>query len=156
MEVSTPEGPATLRGRYLVGADGARSAVRKLAGIDFPGTDPAIELRFADISGVPLRPRFSGERVPGGMVMVLPLGPERCRIVYFDRSEPLRKSPDPITFDEVAEAFKRLSGEDISGATVHWVSTTTDVSRQAAEYRKGRVFLAGDAAHIHLPIGAQE
>ncbi|GAA0575931.1 FAD-dependent monooxygenase [Streptomyces crystallinus] len=155
VEVATPEGPATLRGRYLVGADGARSAVRKLAGIDFPGTDPAIELRFADISGVPLRPRFSGERVPGGMVMVLPLGPERCRIVYFDRSEPLRKSPDPITFDEVAEAFKRLSGEDISGATVHWVSTTTDVSRQAAEYRKGRVFLAGDAAHIHLPIGAQ-
>ncbi|MFD5877004.1 FAD-dependent monooxygenase [Streptomyces sp. NPDC060322] len=155
VEVSTPEGPGRLRAAHVVGCDGARSTVRKLAGIDFPGTDAAIELRFADVTGIRLRPRFSGERVPGGMVMVLPLGPDRSRIIYFDRDQPLRTSPFPITFEEVTEAFQRLSGEDISGATPLWVSSTTDVSRQAAEYRRGRVFLAGDAAHIHLPIGAQ-
>ncbi|MFC8821331.1 FAD-dependent monooxygenase [Streptomyces rochei] len=151
----TSDGPLRLRARHVVGCDGARSIVRTLAGIDFPGTEPAIELRFADISGVPLRPRFSGERVPGGMIMVMPIGPDRSRIIYFDAAEPLRTAPGPITFEEVAEAFERLSGEDISAATPLWVSSTTDVSRQAAQYRKGRVFLAGDAAHIHLPIGAQ-
>ena len=155
VHVSADGASGTLRGRYVVGCDGARSVVRTSAGIDFPGSDPAIELRFADIAGVQLRPRFSGEKVPGGMVMVLPLGPDRSRVVYFDRDEPLRTTPGPITFAEVAEAFGRLSGEDISGATPLWVSSTTDVSRQAAQYRRGRVFVAGDAAHIHLPIGAQ-
>ncbi|UJV47273.1 FAD-dependent monooxygenase [Streptomyces sp. AMCC400023] len=148
-------GTDRLRARYVVGCDGARSIVRTSAGIDFPGTEPTLELRFADITGVSLRPRFSGERVPGGMIMVMPLGPDRCRVIYYDATEPLRTADGPITFEEVAEAFKRLSGEDISGATPLWVSSTTDVSRQAAQYRKGRAFLAGDAAHIHLPIGAQ-
>lgn len=148
-------GSGPLRARYAVGCDGARSVVRRAAGIGFPGTEPTVELRFADVAGVQLRPRFSGERVPGGMVMVLPLGPDRCRLVYYDRGEPLRRSPDPITFDEVAEVFRKLSGEDVSGATPLWVSSTTDVSRQADRYRSGRVFVAGDAAHVHLPIGAQ-
>lgn len=155
VQAQGPEGGVRLRARHVVGCDGARSIVRKLAGIDFPGTEPVIELRFADVAGVQLRPRFSGERVPGGMIMVIPMGPDRSRIIYFDSEEPLRTSPDPITFEEVAKTFQRLSGEDLSGATPLWVSSTTDVSRQAAEYRRGRVFLAGDAAHIHLPIGAQ-
>ncbi|MEV8309147.1 FAD-dependent monooxygenase [Streptomyces flavidovirens] len=155
VQTVTEDGAGVLRGRYVVGCDGARSVVRTSAGIGFPGSEPTVELRFADIAGVRLRPRFSGEPVPGGMVMVLPLGPDRSRVIYFDRAQPLRTSEDPISFGEVAEAFKRLSGEDISGATPLWVSSTTDVSRQAAEYRKGRVFVAGDAAHIHLPIGAQ-
>ncbi|MCQ9131927.1 FAD-dependent monooxygenase [Streptomyces hilarionis] len=155
VRIAAEDGAATLRARYVVGCDGARSVVRTSAGIDFPGTAPTVELRFADVTGVQLRPRFSGEPVPGGMVMVLPLGPDRARVIYYDRAQPLRTGPGPITFEEVAEAFQRLSGEDISGATPLWVSSTTDVSRQAAEYRKGRVFVAGDAAHIHLPIGAQ-
>ncbi|MCF3131291.1 FAD-dependent monooxygenase [Streptomyces olivochromogenes] len=155
VEAQGPDGPLRLRARYVVGCDGSRSVVRTLTGIDFPGSAATVELRFADITGVQLRPRFSGEAVPDGMIMVMPLGPDRCRVIYFDRNEPLRTSSEPITFEEVAEGFKRLSGEDISGATPLWVSTSTDVSRQAAEYRRGRVFLAGDAAHIHLPIGAQ-
>ncbi|GHF02214.1 putative monooxygenase [Streptomyces spiralis] len=155
VRIAGPEGTAMLRGRYVVGCDGARSVVRTSARIDFPGTEPTVELRFADIAGVRLRPRFSGEPVPGGMVMVLPLGPDRSRVIYYDRARPLRTGAGPITFEEVAEAFGRLSGEGISAATPLWVSSTTDVSRQAAQYRKGRILLAGDAAHIHLPIGAQ-
>jgi bifunctional hydroxylase/dehydrase len=73
--VTTPSGPTRLRARYVVGCDGCRSAVRTLAGIEFPGTDPVIEMWLADVAGCQLRPRFSGERVPGGMVMVLPMGP---------------------------------------------------------------------------------
>ncbi|WP_309055809.1 FAD-dependent monooxygenase, partial [Streptomyces sp.] len=76
----TPDGDVRLRARYVVGCDGARSTVRTLAGIDFPGTEPTIELRFADVAGIQLRPRFSGERVADGMVMVMPLGPDRSRV----------------------------------------------------------------------------
>jgi hypothetical protein len=150
-----PDGDTELTARYVVGCDGARSTVRELAGIGFPGTEPVIELRFADVEGVRLRPRFSGERVPGGMVMVIPIGPERSRIIYFDAAAPLRPPGREITFAEARETFERLSGEDLSTARPLWVSSTTDVSRQATSYRAGRVLVAGDAAHIHLPIGAQ-
>ncbi|KRV49572.1 monooxygenase [Wenjunlia vitaminophila] len=155
VEVDTPDGPSRLRAAYVVGCDGGRSAVRKAAGIEFTGTEPRIELRYADIAGVQLPPGFSGRRVEGGMVIVLPLGPDRCRVSYYEAAEPLRKGPGPITFEEVVGAWKRLTGEDISHGTPLWVSSSTDASRQATEYRRGRVLVAGDAAHLHLPIGAQ-
>lgn len=155
VEVRTPEGTERLRAAYLVGCDGARSTVRKAAGIDFPGTEPVIEMMLADVRGVPLRPRFSGERVPGGMVMVLPVGPDTWRVAVYERAAPLRRRQEPPTFTEVADAWHRLTGEDIHGGTPLWVSWFTDSSRQASQYGRGRVFLAGDAAHIHMPIGGQ-
>ncbi|WP_433339036.1 FAD-dependent monooxygenase [Spirillospora sp. CA-294931] len=155
LTAATPEGPRTLRAGYVVGCDGARSTVRELAGIDFPGTEPAIEMWLADVSGPRLRPRFSGERVPGGMVMVLPLGPDLNRVVVYERGAEPRRDRTPPTFAQVADAWERLTGEDIHGGTPFWVSWFTDSSRLASEYRRGRVFLAGDAAHVHMPIGAQ-
>jgi bifunctional hydroxylase/dehydrase len=89
------------------------------------------------------------------MVMVLPMGPVVNRVVVYERAAPLRHSQEPPTFDQVADAWKRLTGEDIRGGRPLWVSFFTDSSRQAADYRKGRVFLAGDAAHVHMPIGGQ-
>ncbi|OKH96213.1 FAD-dependent monooxygenase [Streptomyces uncialis] len=154
LDVVTPDGTKRLRARYAAGCDGGRSKVRNLAGVDFPGTDPTLELWFADVAGLQLRPRFSGERVPGGMVMVLPMGPEMNRVVVHERGGE-RQGDGPPSFEEVAAAWNRLTGEDISGGKPLWTSYTTDASRQAAEYRKGRVFLLGDAAHIHLPVGAQ-
>ncbi|MFD0683217.1 FAD-dependent monooxygenase [Actinomadura fibrosa] len=154
VDVATPHGRERLRARYVAGCDGARSTVRKLAGIGFPGTDPAIELWFADVTGCPLRPRFTGERVPGGMVMVLPLGPDVNRVIVYERGM-ARQGDGAPEFAEIAAAWKRLTGEDIGGARPLWTSFTTDASRQAEHYRRGRVFLLGDAAHIHLPIGAQ-
>ena len=155
LAVATPDGPARLRAAYVVGCDGAHSAVRRLAGLGFPGTDPVIEMWLADVTGPQLRPRFSGERVPGGMVMVLPAGPQVYRIGLYERA-----ARPPVTdrmpdFAEVADAWQRLTGEDIHDATPLWVSKFTDASRQAGSYRQGRVFVAGDAAHIHLPQGAQ-
>lgn len=152
--VVSPAGRGTLRGRYVVGCDGGRSIIRRLAGIGFPGTEPMIEMWLADVAGCELRPRFSGERVPGGMVMVLPMGPKVNRVVVYERDagRPGQGSP---TFADVAKAWQRLTGEDIHGGTPLWVSWFTDSSRQASEYRRDRVFVAGDAAHVHMPIGGQ-
>ena len=155
VKVNTPDGPVRLTASYVVGCDGGRSGVRKLAGIDFPGSEATLEMWLADVAGIDLRLRFSGERVPGGMVMVLPLGPHAKRVVVFERSRGIRGIQEPPTFEQVADTFQRLTGEDIHGAKPLWVSWFTDSSRQAAEYRRGRVLLAGDAAHVHLPIGGQ-
>jgi bifunctional hydroxylase/dehydrase len=144
-----------MRASYVVGCDGGRSTVRKLASIGFPGTEAAIEMWLADVAGCQLRPRFSGERVPGGMVMVLPTGPGVNRVVVYERDAAPRRGTGAPAFTEVADAWERLTGEDIHDAAPLWVSWFTDSSRQASEYRHGRVFLAGDAAHVHLPIGGQ-
>jgi bifunctional hydroxylase/dehydrase len=151
--VVSPAGRRSLRARYVVGCDGGRSTIRRLADIGFPGTDPVIEMWLADVAGCELRPRFSGERVPGGMVMVLPMGPTVNRVVVYERDgEPGQGPPE---FTDVAKAWQRLTGEDIYGGTPLWVSSFTDSSRQASEYRRDRVFVAGDAAHVHMPIGGQ-
>jgi bifunctional hydroxylase/dehydrase len=155
VRVETPDGPRTLRTAYLVGCDGARSAVRTLSGIDFPGYEATLEMLMADVAGirVPLRP--TGEVGEAGMVVVLPVGPGTTRVVVFERGAGVRPTSEPPTFPEVAEAFKRVTGDDISSGTPVWLSSFTDASRHAVQYRKGPVFLAGDAAHIHMPIGAQ-
>ncbi|MEV8092140.1 FAD-dependent monooxygenase [Streptomyces nigra] len=155
VEVTGPDGTETLRAAYLVGCDGARSTVRRLAGIDFPGTSATIEMLMADVATNELRIRPTGEVGESGMVVVLPLGPKATRVVVFERGAGVRPTTEPPTFPEVAAAFQRVTGEDITGHRPLWTSYFTDASRHAAEYRKGRVFLAGDAAHIHLPIGAQ-
>lgn len=155
VEVETAEGRQAARPRWVVGCDGARSAVRQLAGIDFPGTEPTLEMWLADVAGCPLRPRFSGERVPGGMVMVLPMGPEVNRVVVHERAAEVPARREQLDFGQVADCWERLTGEDIHGGRPLWVSWFTDSSRQASAYRQGRVLLAGDAAHVHLPIGGQ-
>ena len=154
VQARTPDGEKSIRARYVAGCDGGASTIRKLLGVEFSGTEPTMELMFADVAGCQLRPRFSGERVSEGMVMVLPLGPEANRVVVYERESTRKPGVDP-TFEEVCAAWHRLTGEDISAGKPLWTSVTTDASRQATEYRRGRVFLLGDAAHIHLPIGAQ-
>ncbi|MGH3434040.1 MAG: FAD-dependent monooxygenase [Thermocrispum sp.] len=154
-EFATPDGPRRLRGAYIVGCDGARSAVRRLSGIEFPGYDATLEMLMADVTDADIRLRPTGELGDSGMVVVLPVGPNTARVVVYERGAGVRPTTDPPTFTEVADKLQRVTGEDIRGGTPVWLSYFTDASRQAAEYRKGRVFLAGDAAHIHMPIGAQ-
>ncbi|WP_410537953.1 FAD-dependent monooxygenase [Streptomyces sp. KL2] len=155
IEVGTPEGRRTLRAAYLVGCDGGRSTVRKAAGFDFPGTAATMEMYLADLRGVELEPRMIGETVPGGMVMVGPLPGGITRIIVCERGNPPQRRTEPPAFQEVADAWKRLTGIDISHAEPVWVSAFGDATRQVTEYRRGRVLLAGDAAHIHLPAGGQ-
>ncbi|MEU9716925.1 FAD-dependent monooxygenase [Streptomyces sp. NPDC047976] len=155
VEVRGPDGTHTLRAGWLVGCDGGRSTVRKAAGFDFPGTAATMEMYLADIRGIELKPRMIGESLPGGMVMVGPLPGGTTRIVVCERGTPPRRRESPPSFDEVAAAWQRLTGEDISAAEPVWVSAFGDAARQVTEYRRGRVLLAGDAAHIHLPAGGQ-
>ncbi|WP_234436244.1 FAD-dependent monooxygenase [Streptomyces sp. NRRL S-813] len=151
----TPHGVRRLRARYLVGCDGGKSTVRKLAGIDFPGTEATRAMFLADVTGLDLRPRYLGEALPNGMVMAAPLKEGVHRIIVCPHGAAARGADDTVTFEEVAKAWEHITGEDISGGGAEWVSFFSDATRQAAHYRRGRILLAGDAAHIHLPAGGQ-
>ncbi|WP_456316495.1 FAD-dependent monooxygenase [Streptomyces luteolus] len=155
LTVETPEGVRQLRAPYVVGCDGGKSTVRKLAGIDFPGTEATRAMFLADVTGCDLEPRYLGEKLPNGMVMAAPLKEGVHRIIVCPHGAAARSADDTVTFEEVAKAWEHITGEDISGGGAEWVSFFSDATRQAAEYRRGRVLLAGDAAHIHLPAGGQ-
>lgn len=153
--VEGPGGRSQHRADYLVGCDGGRSTVRQLGGFDFPGTDATREMYLADVVGREIRPRFIGERVPGGMVMSAPLEDGVDRIIVCEGGTVPTEGRQSLTFIEVADAWQRLTGESLHGAEARWVSAFTDATRQVSEYRRGRVLIAGDAAHIHLPAGGQ-
>ncbi|MFB6889268.1 FAD-dependent monooxygenase [Kitasatospora sp. NPDC056327] len=155
--VRMPGGRETrLTASYLIGCDGGRSVVRKAAGFDFPGTAATLEMYLADIKGVDLEPRLIGETFPGGMVMCGPLGDRGVtRIIVCELGTPPRRRTEPPSYAEVAAAWQRITGIDISHAEHEWVSAFGDATRLVTEYRRGRVLLAGDAAHIHLPAGGQ-
>ncbi|SEG87429.1 bifunctional hydroxylase/dehydrase [Actinacidiphila yanglinensis] len=153
--VEGPDGPGTLRAGWVVGCDGGRSTVRKLAGFSFEGTESTMEMFLADIADCDIAPRPIGESLPGGMAMSVPIGDGVHRIIVCERGARPRPRPDGIRYGEVASAWRRLTGQDISAATPLWISAFGDAARQADAYRRGRVLLAGDAAHIHLPAGGQ-
>ncbi|MET7602524.1 FAD-dependent monooxygenase [Streptomyces avermitilis] len=153
--VRGPRGETVLSAAYLVGCDGGRSVVRKTGGFDFPGTAATRELFLADVQGLDLEPHMIGQNVPGGMVIVGPFGDGIHRIIVGERGAPPRRRTEPPSFGEVAAAWRRLMGTDISHGRPVWVSSFSDAARQVTEYRRGRVFLAGDAAHVHLPAGGQ-
>jgi bifunctional hydroxylase/dehydrase len=150
-----PHGEQRLRASWLVGCDGGQSTVRRLAGFAFPGTPATREMYLADVVGGGIRPRFLGERNPRGMVMAAPLHDGVDRIIVCPQGTPVRERAETVGFAEVADAWERITGDSLAGRSAEWVSSFTDASRQAAEYRRGRVLLAGDAAHIHLPAGGQ-
>jgi bifunctional hydroxylase/dehydrase len=154
-KVDRPQGTETMRARYLVGCDGGRSTIRKSGGFDFPGTAAKLEMFLADLKGIELKPRMIGETYPGGMVMAGPLPGGIQRIIVCERGTPPKRRTQPIEWAEIADAWKRLTGEDISHAEPVWLSSFGDANRLVTEYRRGRILLAGDAAHIHLPAGGQ-
>ncbi|WP_217176831.1 FAD-dependent monooxygenase [Streptomyces sp. AC495_CC817] len=151
-----PAGPVTDTASYLVGCDGGNSTVRRLAGIAFPGAKATRGLYLADVVGADLRMRPIGERIPGGgMVLSVTLEPGVDRIVIHEPGIRPHHGEGELTFTEVADAWQRLTGEDIHHADATWMCALTNATGLAAQYRKGRVLLAGDAAHDHAPLGAQ-
>ncbi|MET8170795.1 FAD-dependent monooxygenase [Streptomyces sp. NPDC005329] len=155
VDVRGPGGEFELRAGYLVGCDGGRSVVRKSAGFDFPGTAATLEMFLADVKGLDLDPRMIGETFPGGMVMVGPLPGGITRLILCERGTPPRRRTGAPSYEEVVAGWKRVTGEDISHGEPIWVSSFGDATRQVTHYRRGRVLLAGDSAHIHLPAGGQ-
>ncbi|MFC7844365.1 FAD-dependent monooxygenase [Streptomyces sp. NPDC001046] len=146
---------AALRARYLVGCDGGRSTVRKLAGIDFPGTEPTMTALIGDVELPDLPEDYVWiRRRPAGDYSAIAFEPGWYRVITseYDR---VPDRDEPVTFEQVRESLIRVAGTDFGMREPRWVSRFTDAARQAARYRAGRVLLAGDAAHIHFPAGGQ-
>ena len=153
----------SLRARYLVGCDGGRSVIRKAAGIEFPGWDatrsnliaevemteePDLGIRH-DALGVHSLGRLEYE-IRDGEVVYMDGGPVRVMVT--------EQQPGPSsepTLRELSEALVTVYGTDFGIHNPTWISRFTDMTRQAAAYRAGRVLLAGDSAHVHYPAGGQ-
>jgi len=140
----------SLRAEYLVGCDGGRSLIRKAAGIEFAGWDATTsnliaEVEIADEPEWGLRHDVRGIHSwsrEGGTVRVLVTEQQLGQV-----GEP--------TLADLSEALVAVYGTDYGIHNPAWISRFTDMARQAATYRKGRVLLAGDAAHVHYPVGGQ-
>jgi 2-polyprenyl-6-methoxyphenol hydroxylase-like FAD-dependent oxidoreductase len=148
--VAVAGGPA-LRAQYLVGCDGGRSLVRKKAGIDFPGWDPSISYVIAELE-MTEEPAFGIRRDEKGTFAIGKTEDGRVRVVL--REDEVGQGDEP-TLPDLRAALIALYGTDYGLRRATFVSRFTDVTRQAASYRQGRVLLAGDAAHVHSPMGGQ-
>jgi 2-polyprenyl-6-methoxyphenol hydroxylase-like FAD-dependent oxidoreductase len=141
-----------LRARYLVGCDGGRSVVRKAAGIGFPGWDPTRSNLIAEVELIEEPPpgvRHDAVGVHGFHRMQ---DGKTFRVVTTEQQ--LGRGSDP-TLRDLSEALMAVYGTDFGVHDPTWISRFTDMTRQAAAYRAGRVLLAGDAAHVHYPAGGQ-
>ena len=153
----------SLRAQYLVGCDGGRSLVRKRAGIEFPGWDPTKSNLIAEVE-VTQEPELGMRRdalgvhaigrleyeIHDGEVVYGDGGPVRVMVT----EQQIGPSSEP-TLRDLSEALITVYGTDFGIHNPTWISRFTDMTRQAAAYRAGRVLLAGDSAHVHYPAGGQ-
>ncbi|WP_370938342.1 FAD-dependent monooxygenase [Amycolatopsis sp. cg13] len=145
--VETPQGEKRITASYLVGCDGGRGKVRSLAGFGFPGTPPLLRTLAGQV-------RFEGPVPPAGRYRdgTFLHGGSMAGVTEFARDG----EPDgPVTPAELAAAIRRVTGEDATVTEVRDSRRFADQARQADDYRRGRVLLAGDAAHVHPPSGGQ-
>jgi 3-(3-hydroxy-phenyl)propionate hydroxylase len=154
---------ASLRAGYLVGCDGGRSLVRKTAGIEFQGWDATTSNILAEAEMAEEPPlgihrtalgihAFGREEyeIRDGKIIFASEGP--INVMVTERNVGATTEP---TLRDLSEALVAACGTDYGIHSLTWISRFTDMSRQAAAYRKGRVLLAGDAAHVHSPVGGQ-
>jgi 2-polyprenyl-6-methoxyphenol hydroxylase-like FAD-dependent oxidoreductase len=162
VDVELSEGQS-LRAEYLVGCDGGRSLIRRTAGIEFPGWDPTTSSLIAEVElaeepewgirrdalGIHSFGRLEYE-VRDGEVVYMDGGPVRVMV-----TEQRLGTTSEATLRDLSEALIAVWGTDYGVHSPTWISRFTDMARQAAAYRERRVLLAGDAAHVHNPVGGQ-
>jgi 3-(3-hydroxy-phenyl)propionate hydroxylase len=142
----------SLRAQYLVGCDGGRSVIRKAAGIEFPGWDPTRSNLIAEVELTEEPPRGVRHDATGIHGLNRMEDSRTFRVVVTEQQ--LGPSSEP-SLRELSEALIAVYGSDFGIHDPTWISRFTDMTRQAAAYRVGRVLLAGDAAHVHYPAGGQ-
>jgi 2-polyprenyl-6-methoxyphenol hydroxylase-like FAD-dependent oxidoreductase len=162
VDVALSDGQS-LRAQYLVGCDGGRSLVRKTAGIEFPGWDATTSALIAQVE-MAEEPELGIRRTAAGMHALGKVEYEirDGEVVYhaggtvgvMTTEEHVGGTTEP-TLRDLSEALIAVYGTDYGIHSPTWISRFTDMTRQAAAYREGRVLLAGDAAHVHSPIGGQ-
>ena len=147
--------PTTLSARYLVGTDGMRSAVRHALGLPFPGRSVIRSLVLADVR---LAEEPAGLLTVNGVgdafAFIAPFGDGWYRVMGWNRARQVADT-EPVELDELREIARRALGTDFGMHDARWISRFHSDERQAPAYRVGRVFLAGDAAHVHSPAGGQ-
>jgi 3-(3-hydroxy-phenyl)propionate hydroxylase len=142
----------TLRTKYLIGCDGGRSLIRKAAGIEFAGWDPTMSWLIAEVKWSE-EPAWGLRQDAAGIHGIGKLEDRGlARVVLTERQ--LVSAGEP-TLHDISAALKSVYGTDFGIHSPAWISRFTDMTRQAAAYRERRVFLAGDAAHVHPPMGGQ-
>lgn len=168
IEVRTGSTKCELEARYVVGCDGGHSLVRKEMGVAFPGLDPTIIGRMGDVKltsealdllkhSIPeLGGRdFGVARTEMGNFAIVPMGSDVYRIAAIEWDHRLVDRDAPMDLNELQVAIRRVIDLDVPMHDAVWLSRATDSSRLAERYREGRVFLAGDAAHVHWAYGGK-
>ncbi|MEA2783539.1 MAG: rifampicin monooxygenase [Rhodospirillaceae bacterium] len=147
-----------LSSRYLVGCDGGRSTVRKLLGVGFPGEPTRVETLLGEMEvteqPATLAAVIAEVRKTHLWFGAIPLGDGVHRLVVPAEGVAEDRAAAP-TLEEFKQRLRAVAGTDFGAHSPRWLSRFGDASRQAERYRVGRVLLAGDAAHIHPPVGGQ-
>jgi 3-(3-hydroxy-phenyl)propionate hydroxylase len=151
VDVALSDGQS-LRADYLVGCDGGRSLIRKAAGIAFPGWDPSISNLIAEVE-LREEPEWGTRRDDKGVHAIGELEDgKRARVMVTEQHPGSVGEP---TLRDLSKALIAVYGTDYGVHSPTWISRFTDMTRQAVAYRDGRILLAGDAAHVHYPVGGQ-
>jgi 3-(3-hydroxy-phenyl)propionate hydroxylase len=153
----------SLRAEYLIGCDGGRSLIRKAAGIEFPGWDPTTSSLLAEVE-MTEEPETGIRRTPSGMHAIGKVEYEikGGEVIYKKGgtvgvmlTESQVGNTDEPTLRDLSEGLIAVYGTDYGIHSPTWITRFTDMTRQAAAYRDRRILLAGDAAHVHSPVGGQ-
>jgi 2-polyprenyl-6-methoxyphenol hydroxylase-like FAD-dependent oxidoreductase len=151
VEVVGADGAMTLTAAFVVGCDGAGSTVRKAAGIDFPGTEATAYGFLGEVILDDPPSTVVSRHNAEGAVIVLPVGGGRYRVTGFDPAN--QHAGDELTLAALRAVTRQVTGTDYGMREPGWLTRFGNATRLAATYRKDRVLLAGDAAHMHWPAG---
>src|SRR5215471_3556198 len=168
VEVQTQSESFELEAQYLVGCDGGHSVVRKQLGVEFPGLEPAVVGRMGDVKLTAGALELLKQRVPElggrefgvartdtGNFAIVPLGSGIYRVAAIEWDQGAIDRDAPMDLSELQAAIRRVIDLDLPMHDPAWLSRATDSSRLVEKYRDGRVFLAGDAAHVHWAYGGK-
>lgn len=155
VRITGPDGPSRIRAAYVVGCDGHHSAVRNEVGLPFPGRAVIRSMILADVQlAQPPSDVITVAVQDEAFCFIAPFGDGYHRVIgwRYDRDVP---EDTPLELDEVRETMRAALGTDFGMTGARWSSRFHSDERQVPRYRVGRVFVAGDAAHVHSPAGGQ-